>query len=282
MAAVTMWLLFYFLTSCVFTAEAFGVRRNTAATRLHSANQDIHCGVPPRSTAATRLYSVEDQDIHYEEVDCNVKSRRAFLETVSLTGIGVVTAEKAQAFEVDPDRDISGGNFDCLLDLPPITPGCVRLYLCRHGQTENNRLRKMQGARIDPEINKNGYEQAERLGMAVGKIREADSLHAPTLVAHSKLLRAKETSAILADTANKSLNAKQDPMQIYGEVSSLGEVDFGNLDGKDVNSAKSVMMSTFASWATGDIDKRAGGEGESGREGKYGQTHICSYISFQY
>ena len=58
-------------------------------------------------------------------------------------------------------------------------------------------------------------------------------------------------------------------LQVYGEaIPSLGEVDFGDLDGKDVNSAKSVMMSTFASWATGDIDKRAGGEGESGREGK--------------
>ena len=232
---------------------------------------------------ATRLYSVEEQDIQYEGVDCNAKNsiqRRAFLEAVSLTGMAVVTGQSAQAFEVDPDRDISSGNFDCLLDLPPITPGCVRLYLCRHGQTENNRLRKMQGARVDPEINKNGYEQAERLGMAVGRLREADSLHAPTLVAHSKLLRAKETSAILADAANSSLKANQEPMRIYGEVSSLGEVDFGNLDGKDVNSAKSVMMSTFASWATGDIDKRAGGEGDSGREGKNGQSNIFSVLQF--
>lgn len=171
MAAVTTWLLFYLLTYCVFTVEAFGVRRSTTATRVHLADQDIHCGVPLRSTAATRLYSVEDQDIHYEDVDCNVKSRRSFLETVSLTGIAAVTTQSAQAFEVDPDRDISGGNFDCLLDLPPITPGCVRLYLCRHGQTENNRLRKMQGARVDPEINKNGYEQAERLGISKWKQR---------------------------------------------------------------------------------------------------------------
>ena len=206
--------------------------------------------------------------------------RRAFLESVSLAGFAAVTTvQSAQAYEVDSNRDISAGNFDCLLDLPPITPGCVRLYLCRHGQTENNRLRKMQGARVDPEINKNGYEQAERLGMAVGKLIESDRTYAPISVVHSKLLRAKETSKVLADTANNSVlkTKQQSGLQLYGEISSLGEVDFGDLDGKDVNSAKSVMMSTFAAWATGDIDKRAGGEGESGREGKH--IYQCCLLS---
>lgn len=258
MAAFTTWrLFFYCLTSFFFTAEAFGV---LISTRTLSKPTRVH------------LHSFEDQDIDLE-VDCNVKKnsvqRRTFLQTVSLAGLAVATAQSAHAFEVDLNRDISTGNFDCLLDLPPITPGCARLYLCRHGQTENNRLRLMQGARVDPEINKNGYEQAERLGFAVGKLIDSDSILAPTLVAHSKLLRAKETATILTDKAN-SLKGKQQssPLKLYGEVSSLAEVDFGNLDGKEVNAAKAVMMSTFASWATGDIDRRAGGEGESGREGK--------------
>ncbi|KAL7453710.1 hypothetical protein ACHAWC_005362 [Mediolabrus comicus] len=137
-------------------------------------------------------------------------------------------------------------------------PGCTRLYLCRHGQTENNRLRMMQGARVDPPINSNGYEQAERLGIAVARLRDVDNINSPTIVTHSKLRRAKETASILTSYATSS--SKEEG------ITSLGEVDFGDLDGKDVNSAKSVMMSTFASWATGDIDKRAGGEGESGRE----------------
>lgn len=258
-AATTCLLVFFLISSLVCTVEAFGLQSTGIASK--------------RKCTRVRLHAVEDQDTNQYEGDYNVKKnsfpRRSFLlEAVSLTGM-VVVAQSAQAFEVDPDRDISNGNFDCLLDLPPITPGCVRLYLCRHGQTENNRLRKMQGARVDPEINSNGYEQAQRLGMAVGKLRESGS-NAPTLVAHSKLLRAKETSEILSGAANSLLKANQEPIHLYGEVSSLGEVDFGNLDGKDVNSAKSVMMSTFASWATGDIDKRAGGEGESGREGKNG------------
>jgi len=131
----------------------------------------------------------------------------------------------------------------------------------------------MQGARVDPEINSNGYEQAERLGMAVGRLIESDSIHAPALVAHSNLLRAKETATILTDTANSFLKVKQQSsLHLNGVVSSLGEVDFGSLDGKDVNAAKSVMMSTFGSWAMGDIDRRAGGQGESGREGKNERT----------
>lgn len=39
-------------------------------------------------------------------------------------------------------------NLHCLSDLPPILPYSVRLYLCRHGQTEYNRLKLIQGSRI--------------------------------------------------------------------------------------------------------------------------------------
>ena len=87
----------------------------------------------------------------YEAV-CNVLTknkfnvqRRTFLELETAWFAGLVTANinDAQALDVGPNtnRDASTGNFNCLLDLPPITPGCARLYLCRHGQTENNRLR---------------------------------------------------------------------------------------------------------------------------------------------
>ena len=51
-------------------------------------------------------------------------------------------------------------NLDCLADLPPIPTNCVRLYLCRHGQTEYNRLKKIQGSRIDAPLNDTGRKQA--------------------------------------------------------------------------------------------------------------------------
>jgi broad specificity phosphatase PhoE len=127
----------------------------------------------------------------------------------------------------------------------------------------------MQGARVDPPINSNGYEQAQRLGIAVARLRDNDDSHAPTLVEHSKLLRAKETAFVLTSLAKSSSKRNQQlPLQVYGEVPSLGEVYFGSLEDMDVKSARTIMMSTFASWTMGDIDKRAGGGGESGREGK--------------
>lgn len=264
MAITVHWLLLVLVssTSLFFTAEAFlGVVRIAESSKLSSTQ--LHLGE-------------DDIIINDREGVCNIKEnnlileRRTFLETVSLTGLAVATTNDAYAVDIETDRDVSCGNFNCLLDLPPVTPGCTRLFLCRHGQTENNRLRMMQGARVDPPINSNGYEQAERLGIAVARLRDVDSIHSPTIVTHSKLLRAKETASVLTSYATSSSKVNQQmKLQVYGEaIPSLGEVDFGDLDGKDVNSAKSVMMSTFASWATGDIDKRAGGEGESGREGK--------------
>ena len=100
------------------------------------------------------------------------------------------------------------------------------------------------------------------MGIAVARLRDADISHAPTLVEHSKLLRAKETALVLTSLAITSSKQNQQlPSQVYGEVPSLGAVDFGK-------SARTEVMSTFASWAMGDIDKRAGGGGESGREGE--------------
>lgn len=265
MAITSYWfLLFLFCsTSLFFTAEAFlGVVRIAEASKLSSSTQLHLLG--------------EDDIIDDHEGICIRKEnilileRRTFLETLSLTGLVATTNDAYAAVDnIETDRDVSCGNFNCLLDLPPVTPGCTRLYLCRHGQTENNRLRMMQGARVDPPINSNGYEQAERLGIAVARLRDVDNINSPTIVTHSKLRRAKETASILTSYAASSSKVNQQmKLQVYGEaIPSLGEVDFGDLDGKDVNSAKSVMMSTFASWATGDIDKRAGGEGESGREG---------------
>ena len=162
-------------------------------------------------------------------------------------------------------------NFDCLLDLPPITPGCVRLYLCRHGQTENNRLHLVQGARVDPPINRNGYEQALRLGMAVSRLTRYASRGAlPHLAVHSRLCRARETAEVAIATASSQSTTgtptDESMFKIHGELPSLQEVDFGSLEGKDVKYFKMEMMKTFASWSTGNIDSRTGGEGESGRE----------------
>ena len=188
-------------------------------------------------------------------------------------------------------------NLQCLADLPPITPGCARIYLCRHGQTENNRLRKVQGARVDPSLNIYGAEMASRIGMALSYLPK-DVI--PTVAVHSQLTRAKETAQIATKTLSDirtsrqrrtNPNAQFDPsylIETYGRqgsitvptpvelertgikdstLPSLGEVDFGTgFDGANVEMVKAGMYATYASWSIGVIDRRMDGGGESGRE----------------
>jgi probable phosphoglycerate mutase len=202
--------------------------------------------------------------------------RRSVLQTILVAVLAPAVAPPANAIELGdsyatvPTFAVDG-NFDCLLDLPPITPGCVRLYLCRHGQTENNRLHLVQGARIDPRINPFGYEQAQRLGMAVSRLTKYASRGAfPHLAVHSKLCRARETAEVVTATASSQCATgsptTETMFKIYGELPSLQEVDFGSLEGRDVKMMKTEMMKTFASWSMGNLDSRTGGEGESGRE----------------
>mmetsp|Transcript_1316 Transcript_1316/g.2823 ORF Transcript_1316/g.2823 Transcript_1316/m.2823 type:complete len:439 (-) Transcript_1316:849-2165(-) len=182
----------------------------------------------------------------------------------------------------------------CLTDLPPVTPGCVRIYLCRHGQTENNRLRKVQGARVDPSLNQYGKEMAARIGMALSYLPD-DVI--PKVAVHSKLTRARETAQIAARTMSDIQSTRRrrnepppDPAALidayrmnniavptgselsrtgikFDTLESLGEVDFGTgYDGMSVEAVRAGMYATYGSWAMGTIDRRMDGEGESGRE----------------
>lgn len=145
-------------------------------------------------------------------------------------------------------------NFDCLESLPPVRKDNVRLYLCRHGQTENNRLRKVQGARVDAPINYNGNVQAQNLGKSLARAKPC-----PSIFFCSDLLRAKMTAEVASSEIDSSIQPKQ--------LDLLREVDFGPVaDGQPVALAKAGMQATYAAWAFGNIDYRPSGGGESGRE----------------
>lgn len=148
-------------------------------------------------------------------------------------------------------------DLECLKDLPPIADGYVRLYLCRHGQTENNRLRIVQGARVDPPVNINGEAQATNLGLALGR---ADPK--PELFFSSSLLRAKMTAEIAAN-ANNLTKDRIKPK----ELSSLSEIDFGPVaDGQPISAVQEKMTKAYTQWALGDVDFRPEGGGDNGRE----------------
>ena len=181
-----------------------------------------------------------DHTLYYYRIDNHVDfERREFLQKSASLTIGLVaTSSQANAIEKSfsdvadyTSAPITTGNFDCLLDLPPITLGCVRLYLCRHGQTENNRLQKMGSVNYDSSINQNGHEQAQRLGLAISRLNKSQSGWAalPTLAVHSNLRRARETAEIAAATVNNNGSN----IKVIGEpILSLGKMDYGSLDGE--------------------------------------------------
>lgn len=213
-----------------------------------------HFATGVRRCAQLPSHAKGGDDVYYDEPNDNDESqktsslnRRHFLEfasTATLLG------------GIEPSIADDEANLDCLLDLPPVSNDCVRIYLCRHGQTENNRLRLVQGARVDPPLNKYGEIMAERLGMAFARLGEENC---PRIVMHSNMLRATQTAKIASEELRNQ--ARLEPL------ASLGEVDFGPLaEGKKVAQVRADMVRTYGAWAAGFVDARPEGGGESGRE----------------
>lgn len=150
--------------------------------------------------------------------------------------------------------------WDALTDLPPLPTDYCRIFLCRHGQTENNRLRLVQGARVDIPINDLGRRQGQRAGRALARAHPS-----PSILYHSPLIRARQT-AQEAVRAGNLLSSSQSQTS-FRELQSIMEVDFGDIaEGKLVEEAKPGMAATYARWAIGNVDYRPDGGGDSGRD----------------
>ena len=71
--------------------------------------------------------------------DIRTTERREFIQKSAASIVAGFLSSPSLACSADTSLSDStiqaDGNYDCLLDLPPITKGCVRVYLCRHGQT---------------------------------------------------------------------------------------------------------------------------------------------------
>ena len=180
---------------------------------------------------------------------------------------------------------------DCLLDLPPCPENYVRIYLCRHGQTENNRLHLVQGARINPPINEVGQQMAVRIGQALSAYADQQQQQQQFVSVHSSLLRAQQT----AEYASYSYHQSHQPTEtqsiedknilgypILGVLPELNEVDFGSVvEGKPASEVRTKMLSTFAAWSIGNIDTVNGGDGESARQVSTGTVPLI-YIDKNY
>ncbi|KAJ0401243.1 hypothetical protein P43SY_010967 [Pythium insidiosum] len=124
--------------------------------------------------------------------------------------------------------------------LPPVGERCTRLYLCRHGQTEYNRLCKYQGRGVDTVLNGMGLLQATCLAHAMR--------HVPLRAIYSSSLRrAFETATLVA---------KFHPKVELQHFSDLEEMSFGVMEGQDHVLFEDVVDSVHAQWDGGDFGVR--------------------------
>lgn len=194
--------------------------------------------------------------------------RRNFVTTaskriaVSCAYLSLCPGAASASSSAPNDAVLVASSLQCLQDLPPYDPQTtVRLYLCRHGETENNRLNIIQGARVDPPINEKGIQQATLLGLALSQANPF-----PSLVLHSPLLRAKETAQRVTEQLRASKNGQYHPITTR-VLNDLAEVDFGSMaEGAPVSQYRSEMISLYTAWAFGNLDARMPSGGESGSE----------------
>ena len=178
----------------------------------------------------------------------------------AITPFALQTFYPLASFANEELRQVQSHNV--LLDLPPRQPNTIRLYLCRHGQTENNRLHIVQGARIDPPLNDTGRRMAHRLGQQFAALRALDDNEIPNLIFHSKLQRSRETASIAQHVINNNDGIQSNPDERIrltprlNLLDSLGEVDFGfNCEGRpETTSVRTGMHRTYAAWALGNLD----------------------------
>lgn len=122
----------------------------------------------------------------------------------------------------------------------------LTLYVVRHGETEHNRRRLMQGRRIDASLNDRGQRQAELLGYRFRDV-PLDAVWV------SPLLRARQTAdEVLAHHAHVPVVVEPD----------LAEMSWGAMEGRSIDEVADELHAFAAEWRDGRFDRRVGG-GES-------------------
>jgi broad specificity phosphatase PhoE len=118
----------------------------------------------------------------------------------------------------------------------------MRLYLARHGETESNNKKIIQG-QADTQLNSIGKQQAKNLARVL-KDKNIEKIYS------SDLSRARETAEII----NRDLNVE------LILTKKLRELDMGNWEGKSFIELQKI--SNFSNWVTAPttFDSIRGGE----------------------
>lgn len=94
----------------------------------------------------------------------------------------------------------------------------TRLYLVRHGQTDWNKKKLIQGNLDNIPLNENGMQQAEAVAKRIKRDYQVDAIYA------SGMLRAQQTAQVIGDLFDIKVNVNQ----------NLNEVDFGKFAGHSI------------------------------------------------
>lgn len=124
----------------------------------------------------------------------------------------------------------------------------TNLFIVRHGETEYNRLNRMQGRGIDESLNERGRRQSK----AIAGYLERFGLD---LTVSSSLARSKETARLVADRFGVKVIS-------YPE---LDEISFGIIEGKHSDEIENELKILHEQWKNGNLDFALQG-GESPRE----------------
>jgi probable phosphoglycerate mutase len=110
------------------------------------------------------------------------------------------------------------------------------IYLIRHGETEYNRLDRIQGRGIDAPLNATGERQAR----AVGRwLRDAGVDAAVS----SSLLRARQTASLAMGLPMDGIPADAD----------LDELSYGAMEGIPVDEQRGDLAELYATWSRGEL-----------------------------
>lgn len=166
--------------------------------------------------------------------------------------------------------------------------GWVRLYLCRHGETDWNLQSRIQGL-TDRPLNARGLQQASALGEFLSGVplsvvgsstlqrarQTADAIAAAQSVEplYKKPRRLESFEAVLWERFKKFADVKLKEVGLVSneeeqqrevkrvEIQDLCEMNFGELEGKTVTEVKLLMREVRGAWKEGHVDRPWPGDG---------------------
>lgn len=119
-----------------------------------------------------------------------------------------------------------------------------RIFIARHGETEYNRKRLLQGRGIDASLNNTGIRQAKELSGYLGS-------YPVQFLGSSSLRRSFETAGYHGKSIKKEVV----------QYSGLDEMDYGDFEGASFKDVEDEIIQISRSWKKGQVDlKVPGGE----------------------